>query len=121
MSCARTIALLLVVATSASASAAARVRIAVMGLFHASQFVVEVLPAFPILVDSGQQQIVVGVGARQSVAVSRIGRKVAVEAAGSRIVGERFTLSARSGGDSEFVLAVPGKLRRRYRGNLIIT
>ena len=117
----RTIALLLLVATSTIASATARVRIAVLGLFHADQLVVEVSPSFPMLVDSGQQRFVAGVGAQQNVAVRRAGRKVIVQAAGSRIVGERLTFGARSGGESEFVLAVPGKLRRRYRGNLTIT
>ena len=36
-------------------------------------------------------------------------------------MAERLTFGARSGGESEFVLVVPGKLRRRYRGNLTIT
>lgn len=117
----RIIALLLLTAISVSASATARVGIAVLGLFHTSQFILEASPAFPLLVDSGQQQIVVGAGARQTVAIRRIGRKVIVEAAGSRMVGERFTFGPRSMGESEFVLSVPGKLSRRYRGNLIIT
>jgi stage II sporulation protein D len=119
--CPRIIALLLLMAISVSASASARVGIAVLGLFHTSQFSLEASPAFPLLVDSGQQQIVVGAGARQTVAIRRIGRKVIVEAAGSRMVGERFTFGPRSMGESEFVLSVPGKLSRRYRGNLIIT
>lgn len=117
----RTLTLLLLVATTTSASSTERVRIAVLGLFHSSQFVVEVSPAFPMLVESGQQQFVAGAGARQSVTVRRVGSRVIVQSAPARIVGERFTFGARSGGESEFVLAVPGKLRRRYRGNLTIT
>ena len=117
----RAIALLLLVAASTIASAAVRVRIAVLGLFHPNQLVVEVSPAFPMLVDSGQQHFVAGVGASQRVAIHRAGRNVVVQAGGSRIVAERLTFGARSGGESEFVLVVPGKLRRRYRGNLTIT
>jgi peptidoglycan hydrolase-like amidase len=117
----RTLALLLAVSISVSASATERVRIAVLGLFHSSQLVVEVLPSSPLLVDSGQQQFVAGADARQSVAVSRSGRKIIVEAGGSKLVGERFTFGARQGGESDFVLAVPGKIHRRYRGRLIIT
>lgn len=117
----RTVLLLLLVAASATASATERVRIAVPGLFHSSQFAVEASPAFPMLVDSGQQQFVAGAGVHQSIAVRRNGRKIIVEGAGLRIVGERFTFGARAGGEAEFVLAVPGKLRRRYRGNLTIT
>ncbi len=117
----RTIVLLLLVAASTTASATERVRIAVMDLFHSNQFVVEASPRFPILVNSGGQQLVVGDGARQKIAVHRNGRKVVVEGAGLQMVGERFTFSSRAGGESEFVLVVPGKLRRRYRGNLTIT
>jgi stage II sporulation protein D len=117
-----TILLLLFVAPSVAASATPRrVRIAVLGLFHSNQLVVEASPASPLLVDSGQQEIVAGAGARQSVAIRRLGSNVVVEAAGSRIVGKRFTFGPRSGGEAEFVLAIPGKLRRRYRGNLIVT
>jgi stage II sporulation protein D len=118
---ARTFVFLLLVAASTLASAAVRVRIAVLGLFHANQLVVEVSPSSPMLVDSGQHQFVAGVGASQSVAIRRAGRNVIVQTAGSQIVGERLTFGARSGGESEFILVVPGKLRRRYRGNLTIT
>jgi stage II sporulation protein D len=112
--------LLLLVAGSATASAAERVRIAVLGLFHSNEFVVEASSVFPMLVDSGQQQFVAGDGVRLNISVRRNGRKVMVEGAGSRIVGERFTFGSGTGGESEFILAVPGKLRRRYRGNLTI-
>jgi stage II sporulation protein D len=113
--------LLLLVAASGTVSATERVRIAVMGLFHTNQFVVEASPQVPIVVSSGQQQFTVGDDVRQSVIIRRNGGEVVVEGAGLRVVSERFTFSSRAGGESEFVLAVPGKLRRRYRGNLTIT
>lgn len=113
--------LLLLAAASTTASATERVSIAILGLFHSGQFVVEVSPAFPMLVDSGQRQFVAGAGAPQKIAVRLIGRRIIVDAPGTRIVGERFTFGARAGGESEFVLVVPGKLRRRYRGNLTIS
>jgi len=118
---ARTLAFLLLVAASTHASAAVRVRIAVLGLFHPNQLVVEVSPSSPMLVDSGQQQLIAGVGTPQRIAVRRASGNVIVQTAGSQIVGERLTFGARSGGESEFVLVVPRKLRRRYRGNLTIT
>ena len=119
------IATLLLVALFVPASVAAsppdHVRIAVMGLFHSSQFAVEVSPASPMLVDSGQRQFVAGVDARQSVAIVRSGREIIVRAGGSQIVSENFTFSGSQGGECDFVLAVPGKLHRHYRGKLIIT
>ena len=121
-----TIAALLLVAlfvmpASVAASPPDHVRVAVMGLFHSSQFAVEVSPASPILVDSGQRQFVAGVDAQQSVTIILSGRKIIVRAGGSQMVGENFTFSARQGGECDFVLAVPGKLHRHYRGKLIIT
>jgi peptidoglycan hydrolase-like amidase len=111
----------LVIPTSAAASPPEHVRIAVMGLFHSSQFGVEVSPSSPMLVDSGQRQFVAGVDARQSIAIARSGRKIIVRTGGSQIIGENITFSARQGGECDFVLAVPGKLHRHYRGKLIVT
>ncbi len=117
----RTVVLLLLVTASAAASATERVRIAVLGLFHSSEFVVEVSPAFPMLVDSGQLQFVAGVSASEKIVVHLNGRKVIVNVPGARIEGERFTFGSRAGGEAELVLVVPGKVRRHYRGNLTIT
>lgn len=119
---ARTFLLLLLVAISVPGLAVERVRIAVLGLFHPRQVVVEASPSSPMLVDSGRQQFVVGVGARQHIAVTRAsGRKLIAQTNALQLSGQRLTLGARQGGDSEFFLSVPGKLRRRYRGKLIIT
>lgn len=121
-----TIAALLLVArfvmpATAAASPPEPVRIAVMGLFHSSEFAVEVSPSSPMLVGSGQRQFVAGVDASQSIAIVRSGRKIIVRAGGSQIVGEKFTFSARQGGDCDFVLGVPGKLHRHYRGKLLVS
>jgi stage II sporulation protein D len=112
---------LFVMPAGAAVSPPEHVRIAVMGLFHSSEFAVEVSPASPMLVDSGQRQFVAGVGAGQSVAIVRSGREIIVRTGGSQIIGENITFSARQGGAFDFVLAVPGKLHRHYRGKLIIT
>jgi stage II sporulation protein D len=118
---ARSLAVVLALAAGVSAPASAEVRVAVLGLFHSSRFVVETAPGSALLVDSGRQQLVAGADARQRITVNREGRKIAVEAQGAKIVGERFTFGARPGGESDFVLAVPGKIRRHYRGRLIVT
>ena len=112
---------LLVIPASAATSPPEHVRIAVMGLFHSSQFAVDVSPSSPMLVDSGQSQFVAGVDAHQSIAIVRSGHTIIVRTAGSQIAGEKFTFSARQGGECDFVLAVPGRLHRHYRGKLIVT
>jgi stage II sporulation protein D len=111
----------LALATAVPAMAAGRVSIAVLGLFHSRQVVVEALPSFPLLVDSGQRQLVAGVGARQRITVNCAGGKIVAQTMDSQVAGDRIVFEARPGGDAEFFLSVPGKLRRRYRGRLIVT
>lgn len=115
-----TFAIVLLVAISVPAFAAERVRVAVLGLFHPKQLVVETLPSSPIVVVSGREQFVAGIGASQRVSITWSGSRVNVRADGERVAGETITFAAREGGDSEFFLSVPGKLRRRYRGKLVI-
>ena len=111
----------LAIDTGVAAASPGHVRVAVMGLFHANQLVVEVSPSSPMVVKSGDREFVAGVDARQAISILRAGRKMIVRAGSSQMVGERITFRSRTGAESDFVLAVPGKLRRRYRGNLIIT
>ncbi len=111
---------MLVTAISASALENGQVRVEVLGLFHTKEIVVEVLPSSPLLVDSGQRQFVAGADARQSLHIGLAGEGITVQNGDSTMIGERFTFSARQGGEGEFILAVPGKLRRHYRGKLVL-
>jgi peptidoglycan hydrolase-like amidase len=113
-------AILSLAAISVSAFAGERVHVAVMGLFHPKQLVVEASPSAPMLVESGRKQFVAGVGAAECVSVSWLGSRIIARMAGERLEGEKITFTARDGSESEFFLSVPGKLRRRYRGKLVI-
>ncbi len=112
--------LLLVTAISASALENRHVRVEVLGLFHSHEILVETLPSLPLLVDSGAQQFVVGGDARESLRVGLAGKEITVQKGDRKIIGERFTFSARQSVEGELVVVVPGKLRRHYRGQLII-
>jgi peptidoglycan hydrolase-like amidase len=107
-----------VLTLSASAWAAGRVRIAVMGLFHPRQLLVETVPGQSLILAAGGRQLVIGDHSR--VSVVRTGGNVRMSADGTEIVADevRFTGSQ---GDVEFVLSVPQKLRRVYRGQLSVT
>ena len=101
--------LMLLIATGCSAQ---RVSVAVMGLFHSSQLTIESIASSPLLMRAGGRQRVLGVDA---------GQTLLVETQGERIKATSLVFTARQGGDSCFVLSVPGKLRRRYCGKLTIT
>ena len=105
----------------ASSEERAEVRIGVMGLFHPKHFVVRA---------SGNAALVLRAGDRQIVLEKSSGRDFAdVAVDGDEVVVTTGTQTARAGGmftsgrdgeAAEFLLSVPHKLTRRYRGTLEI-
>lgn len=116
----RTLAFALLLAMSVPTFAAERVRVAVLGLFHPKQVVVEVLPSSPMIVESEHNQFVAGVGDAQRIFLDWSKSQVIARSEHTKLQGNKITLTARSGGDSDFFLSVPGKLRRPYRGKLVV-
>lgn len=112
---------LAVLAASASAAAGDRVRIAVLGLFHPDRLVVEAGRSQPIVVNAGEREFVAGEGECRRVFVTRSGQNLVVRCGGVRAVTKQIRFTARQGKAGEFILSVPGKLRRLYRGELGIT
>lgn len=111
-------AIVLLLVTSIPCSAGGRVRIAVMGLFHPKQLVVEVSPASPLMVESGNERLVAGVGGWQRIVLTYSAKDVTARTTGARIGGEKISFTSRERGDSEFWVSVPGRIRRRYCGRL---
>lgn len=72
-----------------------------------------------MLVQSGREQFVAGVGALQRVSLRWAANGVAAHGDGGNLKGRQVTFTGR-GGEAEFYLSVPGRLRRRYRGNLAV-
>jgi stage II sporulation protein D len=97
-----------------------RVHIAVFGLFHPRALTVEVLSTSPLVVDAGGKQFVAGVNGPQSVPITWHNGKLQMHSIYENQDASRITFSAHGGGEAEFYLAVPGRMRRRYRGNLVV-
>lgn len=95
-----------------SATAADRVRISVFGLFHPKQITVE--SKQPLLVKAGEREFVLEPGRKVVLGWSR--GKVLVSGG----MAERVSIVPRDGSDAEFELAVPGKIRRVYRGQISV-
>ncbi len=79
----------------------ARVAIGVFGLFHAAEFAIEPVRGRVLVIESG-------------------GRREVLEGRGSAMLRSAATVTARNGADAAFVLSVPGKIKREYRGKLTI-
>jgi stage II sporulation protein D len=102
-----------VLAFTTSAFAVERVRVSVFGLFHPKQITVE--SKQPLLVKAGEREFVLEPG--QTATMSSADGKVIVE---GRSAAERILVAPRDGGEAEFYLAVPGKIRRMYRGQVAV-
>jgi stage II sporulation protein D len=104
-----------------SPSSADEVNIGVLGLFHPHQFVVSAPAGSALIVHAGEQLIVLEKSSGLDAATVRIsGRDLIVSAAERVVPASKFTLSGRDGEPVDFVLAVPGKILRRYHGTLEI-
>lgn len=101
--------------TSASLGAEP-VRVSVFGLFHPRTVTVEA--SKPMTAKIARREIVIEPG--RQVAMSAAGGKVILRSGDTRLLGKKAELVSRDGGELEFTLAVPGKIRRRYRGRLVV-
>lgn len=106
---------------SANGPQSAEVRIGVLGLFHAKQFRVTATAEQALLVRAGADQIILESSSGLSSVnadISSVG--VAMAAGPHNFHGRSVSISARSGAAADFVLAIPGKVSRRYSGKLEI-
>jgi stage II sporulation protein D len=101
----------LVFATSAFAGD--HVRVLVFGLFHPKQ--ITIVSKQPLLVKAGEQKFVLEPGNKASFKLAD--GKVMVE---GQFSGEHVSVASRDGSEAEFYLAVPGKIRRMYRGQVTV-
>lgn len=114
------IVLVLLLETMMHAQAPDHVRIAVAGLFHSNQFVVETLPSQPLIVHAGARDFTVGQSATGRVTVARNGQRLLLGINGANVSAQSVTFTGRTG-EGEFTLSIPPRFRRRYRGTLTIT
>jgi len=97
------------------------VNIGVLGLFHPLQFAVSAPAGSALIVHAGEQLFVLEKSSGFDAATVRISGGDMVVSAGGRVVqASKLTVSGRDGEAVDFVLAVPGKILRRYRGRLEI-
>lgn len=95
------------------------VRIGVLGLFHPRQLTVSAVEGNAIAVHAGQETFILEKSSGVSVAeISVLGSMMAVRV-GTRVAHVyQLNVSGRASGSADFLLAVPGKIARHYRGTL---
>jgi stage II sporulation protein D len=101
--------------------AGAEVHIGVLGLFHPLQFTVSAPAGSALVLHAGQESIVLEKSSGVDSASVRISGGDVVVSAGNRAMrSSQLIVSGRRNDPVDFLLAVPGKIVRRYQGTLQI-
>jgi stage II sporulation protein D len=109
-------------AQSVADSPAADVRIGVLGLFHPRRFTVAATAGYALVLQAGEERIVLEKSSGFDSATVRVdGSDMVVSVGMHEMRASKLTVSSRKHDSVDFILAVPEKLSRRYRGILEIT
>ncbi|HEX6881586.1 MAG TPA: SpoIID/LytB domain-containing protein [Terriglobales bacterium] len=92
------------------------VRVSVFGLFHPRQITVE--SSHTLVVRAGERELVLEPG--QKLVVSVVGGRVTAQRGASRMSADRILVTRRDGSEGEITLGVPGKIRRKYQGDVVV-
>lgn len=99
----------------------AQIRIGVLGLFHPMQLTVSARPGSALILNVGEQAMVLEKSSGADSATVSISDREVVVTEGSLIArASKVTVAGRKNEPVDFVLAVPEKIRRRYHGKLEI-
>jgi peptidoglycan hydrolase-like amidase len=112
---------ILSVLLSGSVANAQNVRIGVLGIFHPSQLTLDSGPDDAIVVNAaGQTLFLQPRSATHSLQIRVAGEEMLLSLADKEICAKEIHAAARNQDATEFLLSVPGKIERRYRGTLDI-
>ena len=117
----RTIASLLLFFLVSPAAFAQKVQIGVLGLFHPRQITLSIANGEALLLGADNNVFVLEPGPRPSTARIRVAGSTLLLEIGDRIVrAAEIRASGRDSRAATFVLGVPGKINRHYRGTLSV-
>ena len=113
---------LLLIACVSSLAPAQDVRIGVFGLFHPGELTVSSTTGSAVILHAGAQTITLDASSSPYTArIKAAGTGTVLEAGESSVNSRNITLTSRNGAPVDFVLSIPGKITRHYRGRLEIS
>ena len=110
------VALLLSLSVTAAAST---VRVGVFSLFHPRELTVRPAPGATLEVQAGRETFLLYGAQRARLRIS--GRHVECRVGDRTVRASSVRVSPRDGGSPDFLLSVPGRIERRFRGSLEVT
>lgn len=117
----RTIALLFLLFWVNSAAIAQEVQIGVLGLFHPRQITLSIAQTEAIVIKADENVLVLDPGSRTSSArIGISGDALLLDFGGHVVRAAEIHAAGRDGHAAAFVLAIPGRIRRQYRGMLTV-
>jgi len=113
---------LLCFALIGSMASAQDVRTGVLGLFHPSELTVSSTTGGAVILRADEQSLTLDTSTGLSRASIRAHEAGLVVRCGTQSLNaHKVTLASRGGGPADFMLSVPGKITRRYRGRLEVS
>lgn len=100
------------------AACAQDVRIGVLGLFHPRQLTLQAAPAQAIIVHGRKDFVLERSSGEDTATITISGVDLTIQIGSQSVRTSSLRVSSRSNGGADFVLSVPGKITRRYRGTL---
>ena len=94
------------------------VTVSVLGLFHPRELVVSAPAARALVLQAGDQSVVLENPGVSSANVRMDGSDVIISAGSRELRSNRVTVAGRRNESEDFILEVPGKIRRQYHGTL---
>jgi peptidoglycan hydrolase-like amidase len=113
---------LLCFALVGSMASAQDVRIGVIGLFHPSELILSSTTGSAVILRADEQSLTLDTSVGLSKAtIHAHGAGLVVRYGTQSLNASKVTLASRGGGPADFMLSVPGKITRHYRGRLEIS
>ena len=117
----RPAALLFLLLAMAPLACARDVRIGVLGIFHPRQIVLNAAPGDVIIVKAAGETFALESGRGTGGALLHVSSSgILVEVGGRALDTSEVQATSRKGDAAAFVLAIPGKISRTYRGTLLV-
>ena len=96
------------------------VRVSVLGLFHPREFVVSAPAGRALILQAGEQSVVLENSGVSAATVQIQGSDLVVSAGRRELRSTKVTVAGRRNESEDFILEIPAKIKRRYHGMLEI-
>lgn len=96
------------------------VTVSVLGLFHSRELIVSAASGHGLILQVGEQSVVLDNSAVPSAIVRIDGSTLMVSSGAQELHASQATVTGRGNDAEDFILEIPGRIKRRYQGTLEI-